>query len=120
MCRLCPELYSGCYCSCTPLYYWLSRPITQPTSPTGDDEGGPVFIEPADVAGAHADVGGDADMGDHSDDSITDEEDDHDHGAHDYDVEEEAALLEDELHRIQQQLDGQPQEVGLQWPAHVW
>lgn len=78
-------------------------------------DAGPVFIEPGDVAGAHQAVGDvDDGMDGPSDDSITDEDDDQGHDPHDYaDDEEEAALLEDELHMMQQQLDGQPQEVRV-------
>lgn len=71
-----------------------------------------MFIAPGDVAGAH-DVGGHVDaMGheQHSDDSITDEEDE-EHG-HEHAFEDEAALLEDELHMMEQEFHAQPQEVG--------
>jgi hypothetical protein len=66
-----------------------------------------VFIQPGDVAGAHP-----VDAHEHSDGSITDEEDeDQEHDGHAYDEDEEAALLEDELHMMEQELNGQPQEV---------
>lgn len=67
-----------------------------------------MFIQPGDVAGAHP-----VDAHEHSDGSITDEEDeDHEHDGHAYDEDEEAALLEDELHMMEQELNGQPQEVS--------
>lgn len=68
-----------------------------------------MFIQPGDVAGALP-VGDHGDH-EHSDGSISDEEDDHDHAAHAYEDDEEAALLEDELHMMEQELNGQPQEV---------
>jgi hypothetical protein len=75
------------------------------------DEGVPVFIQPGDVAGAHHDVGHADGLGpEHSDDSISEEEDEQDHGGHPFE-DDEAALLEDELHMMEQELAGQPQEV---------
>lgn len=72
-----------------------------------------MFIQPGDVAGAHHDVGHADGLGpEHSDDSISEEEEDeHDHGGHPFE-DDEAALLEDELHMMEQELNGQPQEVG--------
>ena len=82
-----------------------------------------MFIEPGDVAGAHQAMDHHGDhMGDHSDGSVTDEDDDDDddddddegHEAHGFDVDEEAAFVEDELRLMQEQLDAQPQEVRAQ------
>lgn len=81
-----------------------------------------MFIQPGDIAGAHQ-AHGDGPHSDDDDDSLSEEEDDdddvdvdgaHHHHHHAFANDEEAALLEDELHMMEQELAGEPQEVRRQ------